>query len=275
MKDFLIKDFLWRRVPNYFRGLYENRIKKFAYKKDPKITIGIASYNHSAYLQKCIESALNQCYENFDVVIVDDNSSDARNREILKKYEFNPKVKIICKERNEGISASLNDQIVNATGDWVAFMDCDDYLPENALREMANYIKINPQMKHVFSNRIEVDENDNFLRNVWFGDRFPNNDVFKLLLKGMVSSHLKITHKDVFQKIGLFDPRFNGTQDYDFYLRVAFYLPDAFGFVDKYLYFHRIHGNQNTIVEQDKHKKNVEIILQEARFRKLQRDGVL
>ena len=243
------------------------QIKSCVIQQEPFITIGIASYNHSKYLEKCIESALNQIYKKFDIIIVDDNSSDPINRQVLKKYKSNPRIKIIHKDKNEGISASLNDQVLNAKGGWVAFMDCDDYLPEYALSEMAKYIKNNPNKKLVFSNRIEVDENDAFLQKVWFGNRYKEDGMFKELLKGMVSSHLKLIHKDAFRKVGLFDPRFGGTHDYDIFLRVAFYMPKAFGFINEYLYFHRIHRNQNTLVENDKHKKNVETILKEAKFR--------
>lgn len=249
------------------------RIKRSIIQGDPHITIGIASYNHSRYLEKCIESALGQTYKKFDIVIVDDNSSDEKNREILKKYEKNPKIKIIYKKINEGISASLNDQILYAPGEWVAFLDCDDYLPGNALEEMAKYIKSNPHKELVFSNRIEVDPADKFLRKVWFGDRYKEKRMFNELLKGMVSSHLKLISKEAFKRVGLFDPRFGGTHDYDMFLRVAFYMPKSFGFIDKYLYYHRIHEKQNTSVESEKHKKNVEKILKEARLRKVLYDG--
>ena len=268
---FLRGNLLIARIRNIFLTL-----KNFIKNKIPQratFTIGIASYNHSRYLEQCIESALAQDYKWFDVVIVDDNSSDPKNREILKKYEKNPKVKIIYKKENEGISASLNDQVLNASGNWVAFLDCDDYLPKYALSRMAKYLRAFPQKKLVFSNRIEIDENGNNPKNVWFGMRMKNPDIFEELLKGMVSSHLKIIHKDMFRRIGLFDPRFGGTHDYDIFLRAAFYEPKKFGYVDEYLYYHRIHSSQNTTVDNDRHKKNVEKILQEAKFRKLLYSG--
>jgi glycosyltransferase involved in cell wall biosynthesis len=299
---FAITNSLRWKIPNYFYKIYKRRIKKFVpksffkakdklavvakrmltklkgvnfrkylsmvYSENPKITIGIASYNHAKYLKKCIDSALAQKYKYFDIVIIDDNSTDSDNKNILKFYENHPKVKVICKKQNEGISASLNDQVINAKGDWVAFLDCDDYLPDNALSAMASFIKANPKRKLIYSNRIEVDEEGKFLRKVWFGNRAENKDVFAELMKGMVSSHIKIIHKDVFRKVGLFDPRFGGTHDYDFFLRTAFYMPSAIGFIDKYLYYHRIHGYQNTLVEDSKHKINVEMIKNEAMFRK-------
>ena len=265
LKDLIL--LILRKAIFNIRKINFKQIKNKIIKQDPFITIGIASYNHSKYLEKCIESALCQTYKKFDIIVVDDNSSDPENRRILKKYENNSRISILYKDKNEGISASLNDQVLNAKGDWVAFMDCDDYLPENALSEMAKYIKSNPEKELVFSNRIEIDQSDKFLRKVWFGNRYREGKMFEELLKGMVSSHLKLISKKAFRKVGLFDPRFGGTHDYDIFLRVAFYMPLAFGFIDKYLYYHRIHENQNTTVESEKHKRNVETILKESRLR--------
>ncbi len=230
-------------------------------------TIGIASYNHSEYLNQCIESCLRQDYKYFNILIVDDNSSDPKNKEILKKYKKHPRIGVIFKNKNEGISASLNDQAIYAKGNWVAFVDCDDYLPKEALSSMAKYIKMHPRKRMVVSNRIEVDKDDKILQKVNFQKRFRKKDIFKMLLDGMVSSHLKVIHKDVFRKVGLFDQRFGGTHDYDMFLRVAFYMPKAFGFINKYLYYHRIHSAQNTLIDKSKHRKNVRKIIEEARFR--------
>lgn len=271
LKDVLVV--VYFKFSLVLKGISFKKIKNSIIQSDPIITIGIASYNHSKYLKQCIESALNQDYKKYDILIVDDNSSDPKNREILKSYEANEKIKIICKNKNEGISASLNDQVINAKGDWVAFVDCDDYLPANALSRMAKYIKSYPAKKLVFSNRIEVDENDKILRKVGFGNRSYDKNIFHRLTKGMVSSHLKLIHKDAFLKVGLFDDRFGGTHDYDMYLKVAFYMPEAFGHVDKYLYYHRIHASQNTIVESEKHEKNVEKMREEFRLRELVYSG--
>ncbi len=242
--------------------------KEVELKKAPLVTIGIASYNHAEYLEKCIESALHQTYKKIEIVIVDDCSSDPKNREILQKYESHPKVKIIYNTVNKGISASLNTQVLMSSGDWVAFLDCDDYLPENAIADMVRCMKKKPHVRLIYSNRIEVDENDHIIKKRWFGARAKRKNVFEDLLTGMVSSHLKIIHRSVFRKIGLFDTRFDGTHDYDFYLRMAFYYPEQFGYIDKYLYYHRIHARQNTVVESQKHEKNRQIIVKEAKFRK-------
>lgn len=260
--------FIFYKVVFNFKKINLAKAKKDIFKINPLITVGVASYNHSEYLKKCIDSILNQNYKKIEIIIIDDNSSDPRNRKILKEYENNPKIKIIYNKKNLGISASLNSQVLESSGDWVAFVDCDDYLPENAISEMVRHMRKNPCLRLIYSNRIEVDINDKFLRKVWFGAKALSKNVFDELLKGMVSSHLKIIHRDVFKKIGLFDSRFGGTHDYEFFLRMAFYFPKQLGFVDKYLYYHRIHDKQNTIVDSEKHLKNTEIILKEAVFRR-------
>ena len=249
--------------------MYNNLIRFCVsfFRENPKITVGISSYNHSQYLKQCIDSVLNQKYKNFDIIIIDDCSKDKRNQKILRKYEKNPKITIIYKEKNEGISSSLNDQIANMKGDWLAFVDCDDFLPDNALKEMSKCIKKNPKYRLIYSNRIEVGEDGKEIRKLYFGHRMKKG-IFEELLKGMTSSHLKIIHKDVFDKVGIFYSKFDGVQDYDMYLRIAFYMPETLGFINKFLYYHRIHNNQYTIAKANIHKKNVDMVINNAKFRK-------
>lgn len=234
----------------------------------PKVAIGIASYNHSKYLKQCIDSALRQTYRNIEIIIVDDNSSDKKNRKILESYADNEKIKIIYKNENEGISASLNNQIINSKAEWIAFLDCDDFLPKNAISQMVKFIRFNPNKKMIFSNRTEVDKKGNFIRVVDFGQRGSNPDIFDELMKGMASSHLKIINKDVFRSVGLFDSKYDGIQDYDIYLRVATYIPKTIAHINKSLYFHRVHSKQNTVTETKKHRENLKLLKKHAKARK-------
>ena len=211
---------------------------------------------------------MTQSYKNFDIVIVDDNSSDKNNKIILDSYADNKKITIIYKEKNAGISSSLNEQIIQSDGEWIAFLDCDDYLPKNALSDMVRFARLHPRKKLIFSNRTEVDSKEKFIRVVDFGTRHLNPDIFDELSKGMASSHLKMIKKDIFKKVGLFDSKYDGIQDYDMYLRIATYLPASIGHIDKSLYFHRIHDDQNTQVESKKHERNLKSLKDISAYRK-------
>ena len=91
---------------------------------DPFFSIVIPTYNQGKYLEKCIISCLNQTYKNYEIIIIDNNSTDSTN-EILKKYEK----KVVTKKiDNQGvISKSRNLAHKIAKGNWIAQLDTDDY----------------------------------------------------------------------------------------------------------------------------------------------------
>jgi glycosyltransferase involved in cell wall biosynthesis len=86
-----------------------------------KISVVLPSYNHAHWLAECIESALNQSLKPHEIIVVDDGSKD-NTREVVSRYP----VKYIYQE-NAGISAARNKGLRQSTGDWIAFLDADDY----------------------------------------------------------------------------------------------------------------------------------------------------
>lgn len=99
-----------------------------------KYSIIIPVYNTEKYIEKCIESVLNQTYKNFEIIIINDGSTD-KSEEILKTYEKNNKITIIT-QTNHGLSYSRNIGIKKSTGDYVLFLDSDDYYELNLLEKL-------------------------------------------------------------------------------------------------------------------------------------------
>ena len=104
----------------------------------PKVSIIVPIYNVEKYLNKCIDSLLNQTLKDIEIILVDDGSTD-NSGEIAKNFaEKNPnKIKYYRKE-NGGLSDARNYGIPYATGEYIAFLDSDDYIEENAYEEMYN-----------------------------------------------------------------------------------------------------------------------------------------
>lgn len=100
------------------------------------ISIVIPSYNQQEFLSDAIESALNQTIPS-EVIVVDDGSTD-NSLAIARKYE--PKIKIIA-QVNKGLSAARNTGIMNATGDYILFLDADDELLDNCVEKITEVIK--------------------------------------------------------------------------------------------------------------------------------------
>lgn len=105
------------------------------YKKD-KVSIIIPLYNNKIYIEKCISSILNQNYKNYEIIIIDDGSTD-NGYEFIKQNFLNKNIKLLRQE-NKGPSAARNKGIDISDGEWIMFLDSDDYLKANALEKLIN-----------------------------------------------------------------------------------------------------------------------------------------
>lgn len=100
--------------------------------KNNKFSIIIPIYNVEKYLEKCLNSILNQSYKNFEIIAINDGSKDS-SKEILNKYKNNENIKIINQE-NKGLSAARNEGLKHVTGDYILFVDSDDFIEKDLLK---------------------------------------------------------------------------------------------------------------------------------------------
>ena len=207
----------------------------------PKVSVVIATYNRSRFLCQTIESALSQTYKDYEIIIVDDGSTDD-TKEALKF--FDGKIRYFYQE-NQGISAAKNRGVNESVGEFIAFVDDDDiWLPEK-LDEQMQFIERHPQLAFVCSEVITIDEHGNFLAH-W---RKPKDqkisDNFENLYDGnFIHVPTVLLRKKCFIEIGGFDEKLMTTEDYDLWLRLAKRHP--FRYMDKPLAKYRIHKNQTT-----------------------------
>ena len=130
----------------------------------PKVSVIVPIYNVEKYLEKCINSLLSQTLEDIQIILVNDGSKD-NSGNIAREYEKNNKNRIIYVEKeNGGLSDARNYGLKYATGDFVAFLDSDDYIEKNAYEEMYNKA-IEENADYVecdfiweFPNKIRVDK---------------------------------------------------------------------------------------------------------------------
>lgn len=110
--------------------------------KQPLVSILIPLYNQERYFEKCIRSVCNQTYKNLEIVVVNDGSTD-RSPLILKKWaEKDSRIKVVNKQ-NEGLPMARRDGFLNASGEYVAFVDSDDVLTHNSIETMVRIIQQN------------------------------------------------------------------------------------------------------------------------------------
>lgn len=203
-------------------GQKESRIIQpihFSTSHDPKVSIVIPTYNGSKTIQKTLESVLSQSYSNFEIIIVDDDSSDS-TIEIVKQIV--PTAHIIH-NNHKGTMSTRQLGIDAASGDFIALLDQDDIWYENLLTEEVKILIDNPEIGLVFSNMKAIDENGNLLSfNV-----IPDTENYvisweKVLLIGPIALSTVVFRKKIINLIGGLDVSFGHSGalgDSDFFIR--------------------------------------------------------
>ncbi len=95
-----------------------------------KISIVVPIYNAEKYLDRCIQSILNQSYKDLEIILIDDGSTDSSNKICNNYQKRDNRIKFIS-QKNEGVSAARNRGISEATGEFIGFVDSDDYIQPN------------------------------------------------------------------------------------------------------------------------------------------------
>ena len=125
-------------------------------KRDPLVTIYITNYNYGKYLQKSIESVLNQTFKNFELIIIDDGSTDS-SKSIISKFKNNSKIRVVY-QKIKGLHQSNNLALKISKGRFIIRLDADDWLDIRALEILVNAIKKDNEIGLVFPDYYEVDE---------------------------------------------------------------------------------------------------------------------
>jgi len=123
---------------------------------NPKVTVYITSHNYASYIKQAIESVLNQTYPNFELIIIDDGSTD-NSRKIINLYKDRKDVKIIFQE-NKGLNATNNVAIHNASGKYIIRLDADDFLQPEALGVMVSIMESDEELGLIFPDYYYVDK---------------------------------------------------------------------------------------------------------------------
>ena len=132
---------------------------------NPKVSVILPNYNHSAYLDERIQSILNQTYTDFELIILDDCSPD-NSLEVIQKYASHPKVShIVANEKNSGSTFIQWDKGIElAKGEYIWIAESDDYASPDFLAKLMAHMGADPQIVLGFSSLYWVDENSKIIR---------------------------------------------------------------------------------------------------------------
>jgi glycosyltransferase involved in cell wall biosynthesis len=214
--------------------------------QNPLISIVVPTFNRASTVGYCLNSIFNQTYENIEIIVVDDCSTD-KTIEVVKGYH-DPRIRCIALEKNLGAQAARNTGIKEATGDWIAFQDSDDeWLPDKLERQVAVLSKIafNP-FTVIHSNAITFSYKYNVKR-IWHLPVIEgkNDNVYPLLLAnpGPMFQSLLVS-KSVLERINYLDENVPSYQEWDTSILLAKYC--RFIHIQEPLFVYHLH-NEDTI----------------------------
>jgi O-antigen biosynthesis protein len=166
-------------------------------------------------LEEAIESVLAQAYENWELVLIDDGSSDADLLRALPKLAARDR-RITLKSlgKHEGISAALNQGLALARGEWVAFLDHDDVIEPDAVFQIVKLLQTHPDADLIYSDEDKLGE-DGVEAPLFKPDWSPD-----FFLSYNYVAHLTAVRRDIVQEVGGFRSQFDSAQDYDLFFRV-------------------------------------------------------
>lgn len=189
----------------------------------PKVSVVIPAYNAMAYLPETVESVLRQTFTDFEVLIIDDGSSD--NIVQWASGLVDPHVKLIS-QKNQGLPGARNTGIAQAQGEYIAFLDADDLWEQTKLEKQVRCLDDNPAVGLVHTWMVLVDEQGKSTGRV-----MPSNaegDVWKQLAeKNVIACPSVIVRRCCFETVGVFDRSLRSLEDWDMWIRIATRYPFA------------------------------------------------
>jgi glycosyltransferase involved in cell wall biosynthesis len=122
----------------------------------PTVSVLVKAYNHAPYVRKTIESVLSQSFQDFEIVVTDDGSTD-ESLAILQEFS-DPRIRLEVLSHNQGISAAMNATIARARGRYLAILNSDDWAPPGRLRKQVAFLDANADVSLAFGLPRRVDE---------------------------------------------------------------------------------------------------------------------
>ena len=232
---------IWRNKNKY--DLEKQKNTEFSY--SPKISIVVPMYKtNMKFFEELINSLKNQTYSKWELCLAD--GSPEKNKEFEKNIENNNKIKYKFLGKNEGISENTNEAIKMATGEYIGFLDHDDTLSENALYEIVNCLNKDKSVDFIYTDEDKLDQNY-----MYFDPYFKPDFSPETLECNNYITHFVVVKKDLIDKIGMLDSKYNGAQDFDFVLR-ATEKSKKIVHIPKVLYHWRVHRESTAFLPDTK-----------------------
>ncbi len=194
---------------------------------NPLVSVVVTTYNQAPYIEQALKSVFAQTYEPFEVIVVDDGSTDDTP---IRLAAYKKRVTYI-RQKNQGVAGSRNTGIRQARGEFIAFLDGDDLWEPEKLSVQVTTALSHPQSGLIIVDGIEFSDSGTVGTSLLFGeccddlaeDSVTTGRYYHQLLQGpfiSTTSQVMVPAR-VFRAIGLSDGAFKGASDYDLYIRIA------------------------------------------------------
>ena len=227
----------------------------------PKISIIIPTYNYGRFIRKALNSLLHQTFQDFEIIVVDDGSTD-NTKDIIDTI-FKENIRYFFSKK-KGAASARNLGLRHATGKYVAFLDADDWLLPDSLELRIKFLKNHPEYDWVYGNWQIVDENGSYLGTA---DQFhlppPEKrmgNLFPVLLSGanfIQTMSPLIKRKDLLS-VGGFRTGLKASQDYELWLRLS--RGRNVGYIDAPIGVQRIHKSHISAFPEKRYLTEIQII---------------
>lgn len=195
----------------------------------PLVSVIIPSYNHEKFVGECIQSVLNQTFQDFEIIITDDASTD-RTVEIIEQFD-DPRIKLFKHSTNQGVSIAANNCILHTSGKYIAWLSTDDAWYPEKLEVQVQYLDEHPEIGVVFGRVDWIDKTGDLIAE----DGFPYFNIFNVpnrnrlewlkhffLTGNCLSLPSSLIRRECFSEVGLFNPAYAKLLDLDLWIRICF-----------------------------------------------------
>jgi glycosyltransferase involved in cell wall biosynthesis len=193
----------------------------------PRVSVVVKCYNHARYVRNCIQSVLNQNFQDFELVVTDDASTDD-TAAVLRSFT-DQRISLVELPTNLGISGAMNATIARARGEYIAILNSDDWALPDRLEAQVAFLDANPKVGALFGQPVFVDDRDE--PTMGFNDftvplRFPDFSrvtwLRQFFFRGnCLCAPTAMIRREVFQRVGGYDARLTSLPDLDFWIRAV------------------------------------------------------
>jgi len=185
----------------------------------PMFSVIMPTYNHQEYIDEAIRSVRDQTWENWELLIVDDGSTDA-SYGIAERHAGEDARIVLLRQANAGPASARNSAIRRSKGEWLSFLDSDDVWYSETLESYAQAISTFSDTEFIYGyrDRINTDGSVTKLRGRFQESPTGTGELFgKMFLSTMTVCHTR----ELFERVGGFDESLHGCEDYELYLRMS------------------------------------------------------